>query len=54
MRTDILTLDDFDFQDRTVIVRLDINSPVDHRTGELIELAAIAFYLPAMGVRVLK
>jgi phosphoglycerate kinase len=31
----ILTLDDFDFGDKTVILRVDINSPVDHETGRL-------------------
>jgi len=31
----ILTLDDFDFRDKTVILRVDINSPIDHATGGL-------------------
>jgi phosphoglycerate kinase len=31
----ILTLDDFDFRDKTVILRVDINSPVDRQTGQL-------------------
>jgi len=35
MDAGILTLDDFDFRDKTVILRLDINSPIDHRTGQL-------------------
>ena len=35
MESGILTLDDLDFRDRTVILRLDINSPIDHRTGQL-------------------
>ena len=35
MESGILTLDDLDFRDKTVIVRLDINSPIDHRTGGL-------------------
>jgi len=35
MESGILTLDDFDFWDKTVILRLDINSPIDHQTGEL-------------------
>jgi phosphoglycerate kinase len=35
MESGILTLDDLDFQDSTVILRLDINSPIDHQTGEL-------------------
>lgn len=37
MKAEILTLDDFDFRDKTVILRLDINSPVDHATGELVD-----------------
>ena len=35
MEPRILTLDDVQFRDRTVILRLDINSPIDHRTGGL-------------------
>ncbi|TEU11410.1 MAG: phosphoglycerate kinase [Anaerolineales bacterium] len=35
MDVEILTLDDFDFRDKTVILRVDINSPVDHRTRQL-------------------
>jgi phosphoglycerate kinase len=31
----ILTLDDFDFRGKTTILRVDINSPIDHRSGEL-------------------
>jgi phosphoglycerate kinase len=31
----ILTLDDLDFRDKTVILRVDINSPIDHETGGL-------------------
>lgn len=35
MDVGILTLDDFDFRDKTVILRVDINSPIDHQTGQL-------------------
>jgi phosphoglycerate kinase len=35
MEAGILTLDDLNFRDRTVILRLDINSPIEHGTGEL-------------------
>jgi phosphoglycerate kinase len=35
MEAGILTLDDLDFCARTVILRLDINSPIDTQTGEL-------------------
>ena len=35
MKAGILTLDDLDFRGKTVILRVDINSPVDSATGEL-------------------
>jgi phosphoglycerate kinase len=35
MQAGILTLDDFDVRNRTVILRLDINSPIDRQTGRL-------------------
>jgi phosphoglycerate kinase len=35
MDAGILTLDDFDFRDKTIILRLDINSPIDPQTGQL-------------------
>jgi len=35
MDTEILTLNDFDYQGKTVILRLDINSPIDRQTGQL-------------------
>ena len=35
MEAGILTLDDFDFRDKAVILRVDINSPIDHDTGGL-------------------
>jgi len=35
VRAGILTLDDFDFGSRTVILRLDINSPIARQTGQL-------------------
>ena len=35
MEAGILTLDDFDFRGKTVLLRVDINSPIDHPTGEL-------------------
>lgn len=35
MDLDIFTLDDFDFAGKTVILRPDINSPIDHASGEL-------------------
>jgi phosphoglycerate kinase len=33
----ILTLDDFGFRGKTVILRVDINSPIDHQSGELVD-----------------
>jgi phosphoglycerate kinase len=35
MESGILTLDDLDFREKLVLLRLDINSPIEHRTGEL-------------------
>jgi len=35
MEAGILTLDDFDVRGKTVILRIDINSPINHHTGEL-------------------
>ena len=35
MEAGILTLDDFDFRGRTVILRVDINSPLDAKTGAI-------------------
>jgi phosphoglycerate kinase len=35
MEAGILTLDDFDFRGKTVVLRVDINSPINHQTGEL-------------------
>lgn len=31
------TLDDFDFKNKTVILRIDINSPIDEKTGEILD-----------------
>ena len=35
--TNILTMDDFDFDNRTVLVRVDFNSPIDPETGKILE-----------------
>jgi phosphoglycerate kinase len=35
MEAGILTLDDFNFRGKTVILRVDINSPINHQTGQL-------------------
>lgn len=58
MDAGILTLDDFDFGDKTVILRVDINSPIDHRAGRLADDNRILKSLPTirelseMGARV--
>ena len=31
------TIDDFDFEDKTVLVRIDINSPVDPGSGIILD-----------------
>lgn len=58
METGILTLDDLDFRGATVIMRLDINSPIDHQTGGLADDNRIRKSVPtvrelsAVGARV--
>jgi phosphoglycerate kinase len=37
MLTDIKTMDDFDFHGKTALVRVDINTPIDLKTGELLD-----------------
>jgi len=37
MMTKILTMDDFDFENKTVLVRVDFNSPIDPKTGKILE-----------------
>jgi len=34
MLKDIQTMDDFDFKGKTVLLRIDVNTPMDPRTGE--------------------
>jgi len=48
MDTGILTLDDFDFHNRTVILRLDINSPIDQQTGQIANDNRIRKSLPTI------
>ena len=48
MEAGILTLDDFDFRDKTVILRVDINSPIDHATGGLDDDNRIRKSLPTI------
>src|SRR5437879_10990878 len=42
---DFFTMDDFDLSDRTVLLRVDINSPIDPATGELLNDARIREHL---------
>jgi len=44
----ILTLDDFELRDKTVLLRVDINSPIDHRTGGLADDNRIRKSVPAI------
>ncbi len=48
MRAGVLTLDDFDFSGKTVILRLDINSPIDRRTRRLVSDNRIQKSLPTI------
>jgi phosphoglycerate kinase len=48
MEAGILTLDDFDFRGMTVILRVDINSPIDHATGGLADDNRIRKSLPTI------
>jgi phosphoglycerate kinase len=45
MARDFFTMDDFDLAGRTVLLRVDINSPVDPATGELLNDARIREHL---------
>jgi 3-phosphoglycerate kinase len=48
MRFDINTLDDFNVRSRTVLCRVDINQPVDRKTGKLKDLTRIKACLPTL------
>src|SRR2546422_10936198 len=45
MARDFFTMDDFDLSGRTVLLRVDINSPIDPATGELLNDARIREHL---------
>ena len=54
---DILTLDDFDLKGKTVLLRVDLNVPIDHDTKEIlgeyrIEEAAIT--IKALNIKMQK
>jgi len=48
MESGILTLDDFDLRDKTVLLRVDINSPIDHQSGGLADDNRIRKSLPTL------
>ena len=48
MDVGILTLDSFDFRGKTVILRVDINSPIDHQTGGLADDNRICKSVPTI------
>jgi len=48
VKAGILTLDDFDCRGKTVLLRVDVNSPIDHATGELANDNRIRKSLPTI------
>ncbi len=48
MHFGINTLEEFNLQDKTVLVRVDINQPVDHATGKLKSTARIEACVPTL------
>ena len=48
MKFGIKTLDDFDFRDKTVLCRVDINQPVDKTTGRLKDTTRIRGCVPTI------
>ncbi len=44
----IKTLDDFDFAGKTVLVRLDLNTPIDPSTGEFLEDRRMRSHVPTL------
>ena len=51
MAREFFTMDDFDLAGRTVLLRVDINSPVDPATGELLNDARIREHLTTIRAR---
>lgn len=49
MSLDFNTIDDFDLEDKTVIVRVDINSPVDPGTGLILDDTRIRLHANTIG-----
>lgn len=48
MARDFFTMDDFDLSGRTVLLRVDINSPIDPATGALLNDARIRWHLTTL------
>lgn len=48
MEFDYLTLDDFDLRDKRVLLRLDINAPLDPGTGQILDETRIVAALPTL------
>ena len=49
MALDFYTIDDFDIDNKTVIVRVDINSPVDPSTGLILDDTRIKLHAETIG-----
>jgi phosphoglycerate kinase len=47
-KRDYLTLDDFDYRGQTVLLRVDINSPIDHKTKQITNENRIVQSLPTI------
>ena len=47
-KRDYLTLDDFDYRGKTVVLRVDINSPIDHETNKITNENRIVQSLPTI------
>jgi phosphoglycerate kinase len=48
MTLDFLTLDDLNLEGRTVIARLDLNSPIDPESGEIMDDTRIRSHIPTL------
>jgi phosphoglycerate kinase len=48
MALGLLTLDDFDLRDKKVLLRADINSPLDPHSGEILDKTRIKGYIPTL------
>ncbi|MGQ4833030.1 MAG: phosphoglycerate kinase [Candidatus Asgardarchaeia archaeon] len=40
-----LTIDNFETREKSILLRVDMNSPIDHKTGKIIETAKIEAYI---------